>query len=272
MITLKWHRLRQVRTDGAFGRSRMLLGAACGASMEVDLRALGDGDFVCLHDATVDRETSAAGPVRDFTSSDVRSMVMRTDDGHLTDLQPMLLGDLAAAMGSEVVHPNALMQLDFKDDIRALSDGHRQRFHDCLAYCADRFILSGDDPAGLLSLGAGLPGLKIGYDPCRDDTLVELQQTLAFEAFARDAVGRVPFASYVYLEYPIILAGLDAGVNVVSIFQSAGMKVDAYTLNADHHGVDETLRRLVQAGVDQVTTDEPLALENMLDRVIPQTD
>lgn len=95
---------------------------------------------------------------------------------------------------------------------------------------------------------------------------------MAFEAFARDAVGRVPFASYVYLEYPIILAGLDAGVNVVSIFQSAGMKVDAYTLNADHHGVDETLRRLVQAGVDQVTTDEPLALENMLDRVIPQTD
>lgn len=160
MITLKWHRLRQVRTDGAFGRSRMLLGAACGASMEVDLRALGDGDFVCLHDATVDRETSAAGPVRDFTSSDVRSMVMRTDDGHLTDLQPMLLGDLAAAMGSEAVHPNALMQLDFKDDIRALSDGHRQRFHDCLAYCADRFILSGDDPAGLLSLGAGLPGSR----------------------------------------------------------------------------------------------------------------
>lgn len=267
---LKWHRLRQVRSDCAFGIANMLQGSACGASMEVDLRALSDGDFVCLHDATVDRETSAAGPVRDFTSSDVRSMVMRTDDGHLTDLQPMLLGDLAAAMDGDAVHPDALMQLDFKDDIGALSAGHRQHFHACLASCADRFILSGDDPAGLLSLGAGLPGLKIGYDPCRDDTLTRLRRTGAFEAFAGDAVHTVPFAAYVYLEYPIILAGLDAGVNVVSIFQSAGMKVDAYTLNADRHGVDETLRRLVQAGVDQITTDEPLVLENMLDRLIPQ--
>ncbi|OOG65216.1 glycerophosphodiester phosphodiesterase [Sinorhizobium sp. A49] len=267
---LKWHRLRQVRTDCAFGLTSMLQGAACGASMEVDLRALSDGDFVCLHDATVDRETNAAGPVRDFTSSDVGSMLMRSDDGRLTEVRPMLLGDLAAAMGGEAVHPDALMQLDFKDDIGTLSEEHRQRFHDCLASCASRFILSGDDPAGLLSLGAGLSGLKVGYDPCRDDTLASLQRTGAFEAFARDAARAVPFAAYAYLEYPIILAGLDAGVNVVSIFRSAGIKVDAYTLNADHSRVEETLGRLVQAGVDQITTDEPLVLERLLSRVIPQ--
>lgn len=267
---LKWHRLRQVRTDCAFGLTSMMQGAACGASMEVDLRALCDGDFVCLHDETFDRETNAAGPVRDFTSSDVGSILMRNDDGRLAGVRPMLLGDLAAAMSGEAVHPGALMQLDFKDDIGALSADHRQRFHDCLADCSSRFILSGDDPAGLLSLGAGLSGLKIGYDPCRDDTLTQLQRSGAFEAFARDAVRTVPFAAYVYLEYPIIMAGLDAGVNVVSIFQSAGMKVDAYTLNSDHSGVEETLGRLVQAGVDQITTDEPLVLERLLSRVIPQ--
>ncbi|WP_457585347.1 hypothetical protein [Ensifer canadensis] len=197
-------------------------------------------------------------------------MVMRNDDGRLTDVRPMLLGDLAVAMGGDAVHPHALMQLDFKDDIRGLSAGHRQRFHASLESCADRFILSGDDPAGLLSLGTGLSGLQIGYDPCRDDTLTTLQRTGAFEAFARDAVRAVPFAAYVYLEYPIILAGLNAGVNVVSIFQSAGMKVDAYTLNADHHRIDEALNRLVQADVDQITTDEPLVLENLLARVIRQ--
>lgn len=268
---LKWHRLRQVRSDCAFGLANMLRGAECGASMEVDLRALGDGDFVCLHDATVDRETNAAGPVRQFTSCDVGSMAMRNDDGRLTEARPMLLGDIAAAISSDAVHPGALMQLDFKDDIGTLSNDHRRRFRDCLLSCASRFILSGDDPAGLLSLAAGLPGLKIGYDPCRDDTLTELQRSGAFETFARDAVRAVPFAAYAYLEYPIILAGLDAGVNVISIFQAAGMKVDAYTLNADHCGVEETLDRLVQAGVDQITTDEPRVLENLLAEVIPQT-
>ncbi|MBD9626336.1 glycerophosphodiester phosphodiesterase [Ensifer sp. ENS06] len=239
--------------------------------MEVDLRALADGDFLCLHDATLDRETEGTGPVAEATAAVARGFLMRKDDGNLTARGPMLLGELAAEMRTASSGSGALMQLDFKDDVGALSQLHFERFRACLADCAHRFVLTGGDAAGLRLLADGLPTLQIGYDPCTDETLPTLRRSKAFASFAHEAIAAAPHAAYVYLEYPIVLAGLEAGVNLVAIFQAAGMKVDAYTLNSDHPDFKATLQRLAEAGTDQITTDEPEVLERLLATFIRQT-
>ncbi|WDZ80423.1 glycerophosphodiester phosphodiesterase (plasmid) [Ensifer adhaerens] len=239
--------------------------------MEVDLRALADGDFLCLHDATLDRETDGAGPVAGAMAATVTRLSMRADDGSVAARRPMLFSELTAMMRAVSARAGALMQLDFKDDVEALSPLHVERFRARLGDCADRFILTGGDAIGLRRLANGLPALKLGYDPCTDETLPALRRSKAFESFAFEAIATAPHAAYVYLEYPIVLAGLEAGVNVVAIFQAAGMKVDAYTLNSDHPEVEDTLLRLAAAGTDQITTDEPEVLEPLISAVIRQT-
>lgn len=268
--SFKWHRLRRRRSDVAFDRDNAVAGAIAGASMEVDLRALADGDFLCLHDATLERETDGAGPVAGTTTAVAATLSIRRNDGSLAARRPMLFSELTATMRTASPGSGALMQLDFKDEVEALSQRHFERFRTCLADCADRFILTGGNAAGLRRLAAGLPDLKLGYDPCTDETLPALRQSNAFESFAFEAIAAAPRAAYVYLEYPIVLAGLDAGVNLVAIFQAAGMKVDAYTLNSDHPDVEDTLLRLSAAGTDQITTDEPEVLEALISTVIRQ--
>ncbi|WP_150130120.1 glycerophosphodiester phosphodiesterase family protein [Sinorhizobium sp. RAC02] len=239
--------------------------------MEIDLRALRDGDFLCLHDATLDRETTGAGPVTSTTATATRHLSMRGEDGRIAAHPPLLFSELAAAMRLAPAGSGALMQLDFKDDIASLSQDHFDSFGFLLADCADRFILSGGDAAELRRLADGLPALRIGYDPCTDDTLLSLRRSRTFGRFAREAITAAPYAAYVYIEYPIILAGLEEGFDLVAAFQAAGMKVDAYTLNSDHPDVQTTLRRLTDAGVDQITTDEPDVLAPLLERIIRQT-
>ena len=267
----KWHRLRRQRTDIVFDRDNIPAGARVGASMEVDLRALGDGDFLCLHDATLDRETDGTGPVADITAAATRHLSMRREDGRSVARPPLLLSELAAEMRATPPRSGALMQLDFKDDIASLSQDHFDRFRILLADCADRFVLSGGDAGGLRRLADRLPALRIGYDPCTDDALAALRRSKAFERFAQEAIAAAPYAAYVYLEYPIVLAGLDEGFNLVTAFQAAGMKVDAYTLNGDHADVENTLKRLNDAGTDQITTDEPDVLAPLLENITQQT-
>ena len=67
MPRLKWHKLRQRRDDTPFLRANLAAGLAGGAAMEVDLSATADGDFVCVHDTTLDRETTGTGLVGDWT-------------------------------------------------------------------------------------------------------------------------------------------------------------------------------------------------------------
>ncbi|WP_176086793.1 glycerophosphodiester phosphodiesterase family protein [Martelella sp. HB161492] len=267
----KWHRLRQRLDDCAFDRSGLWAGLAHGASMEVDLRALGDGGFVCLHDATLDRETDGSGSVRSRTTKDIETLSMLGDKGAPTWSPPMTLGELCEAVRASKPVSRTRIQLDFKDRIDSLEQAHFDHFRECLAGIAGYFVLSGDDAMGLQRLGGGLEGLTIGYDPCTDDTLAALNASGRFAEFAADAVAAAPFAGYIYLEYPIILAGLKRGINLARLFQAEGKTVDAYTLNATHPEASQSLATLVAVGVDQITTDEPAVMAAMLAGLSRQT-
>ena len=49
--------------------------------VEVDVRMAKDGRFVCIHDATLDRTTSASGNVSDWDSSELTKLALRASDG-----------------------------------------------------------------------------------------------------------------------------------------------------------------------------------------------
>ncbi|WP_343717798.1 glycerophosphodiester phosphodiesterase family protein [Inquilinus sp.] len=259
---LKWHRLQRRPEDVPFTPARLREGMALGASMEVDLRRRADGGFACLHDHTLDRETTGQGPVAAATFAELRALHMRSKDGTPTGERLLLLEDLAelAATGADRA---TLVQLDLKEAGGALDDRSIDAFRTALAPLAGLFILSGGDWAAVRRLGAVVPGLRLGFDPCDDGTLATLRGAVDAERFIAAALDRAPEAAMIYLSYPIVLRADALGVDLIAACHAAGKTVDAWTLNPDHPGAAAALARLVALRADQITTDAPGVLEAM---------
>lgn len=261
---LKWHRLQRLPEDIPFTPARLREGMALGASMEVDLRRRADGGFACLHDDTLDRETTGSGPVATAGFDDLRALHMRGKDGTPTGERLLLLEDLAelAASGAD---PATLVQLDLKEADAVLDGRSVDAFRTALAPVAGRFILSGGDWAAVRRLGAAVPGLRLGFDPCDDDTLGTLVTATDAGRFIAAALDRAPQAAMIYLSYPIVLRADALGVDLIAACHAADKSVDAWTLNPDHPGAPATLARLVALRADQITTDSPGVLQAMFE-------
>jgi glycerophosphoryl diester phosphodiesterase len=257
---LKWHRARRRAGDPVFTGRRILEGMALGASVEVDLVVHGGGGMAVLHDTRLDRETTGTGSARDTAPEVLRGLNLRGEDGASIPDKVMLLEDLAALIAKDGAHPDALLQLDFKEDEAALSPEVVEGFRATLAGVAGHFILSSGDAPAVAALSAGLPDLRIGHDPCHGDALERLRQGRDYTAFVAEALAPAGRADLIYLEYPVLLAAQADGFDLVGAFHSAGKRIDAYTIKrADGDGV-ALARQLVALGVDQITTDDPEGL------------
>jgi len=256
---LKWHRLQRSQSDLPFTPRRLLEGLAAGASMEVDLRRHADQSFVCLHDETLDRETSGSGAVADATLEQLRRLTLRGQSAP-TGEGLILLEDLAE-LARNAAASDAVIQLDLKETDAALDLATVQNFRRTLACVAERCILSGSDWAAVTRLAGSVSGMRRGFDPCADDTLEQLRDGLDCLDFAASALATAPEAEMIYLDYRIVLAAEDMGVDLVAPFRAAGKAVDAWTLNTDHAGAARNVQRLIALKVDQITTDEPDALQ-----------
>lgn len=256
---LKWHRLQRSRSDLPFTARRLLEGLAAGASMEVDLRLHADHSFVCLHDATLDRETSGSGPVAQASLEQLRRLTLRSDGG-MTGEGLILLEDLAE-LARGMAAPDALIQLDLKEADAALDRHTIENFRRTLSCIAGRCILSGCDWQAVSRLAEAVPTLRRGFDPCADDTLEHLRDGIDCLDFVESTLATAPEAEMIYLDYRIVLAAEGLGIDLVAPFRAAGKAVDAWTLNTDHLGAARSVKRLVALKVDQITTDEPDALQ-----------
>jgi glycerophosphoryl diester phosphodiesterase len=259
-VRLKWHRLKRHRDDVVFTPQRLREGMALGAAMEVDLRRHADHSFVCLHDALLDRETSGSGPVIDAEATLLRRLVLRGEDGAPTDERLILLEDLAE-LARHGATCGGSIQLDLKESNDLVDEMTIANFRRTLASVAHRFVLSGSDWPAVCRLAEAVPGLSRGFDPCAEDSLDRLRDPVDFLDFAAAALATAPEAETVYLDYRIVLAAAGVGIDLVDPFHAAGKAVDAWTLDTDHPGAAESLRRLVALKVDQITTDEPDALQ-----------
>jgi glycerophosphoryl diester phosphodiesterase len=257
---LKWHRARRRATDPVFSRARILEGMRLGASLEIDLVVHGGGGMAVLHNLTLEEETTGTGPVRAADAATLRALHLRANDGRVLPERVMLLEDLCAELRHTPPHADALLQLDFKEDMAALDPRTLAAFGEAIGDLGPHVILSGGDLDAVMALVAAAPGVRMGYDPCHGGSLEALKESGEFAGWIAGALAAAPGAELIYLAHEIVTAADDAGVDLIGRIHAAGRRVDAYTIQ---RVTPESLRlvsRLVALKADQITTDDPEGL------------
>lgn len=261
---LKWHRARRKASDPVFTGARIIEGMRLGASVEVDLVVHADRGYAVLHDLSVERETTGSGRVAELGAAVLRSFHLRGEDGVPLPDTVMLLEDLCALLAQGGLHPDALLQLDYKEDWRALDAAAVASFKQSVAPVARHMILSSGDAESVRLLTEGVEGLRIGYDPCHDGALERLMQSRDFSGFVRDAVAASPKAEMIYLYYGLVLEADRLGFDIVAAFHAEGRRIDAYTINRANAESQPKVTRLLELKVDQITTDDPEGLRALM--------
>jgi glycerophosphoryl diester phosphodiesterase len=266
IVRLKWHCLRRRFSDPPFNASRLAEGLAIGASLEVDLRLHADNGFAILHDATLERETDGAGPVRCATPEQLRALVMRRSDGGRPE-RPMLLEDLAS-IASSIARPPALLQFDLKDPAAAICPEAIDSFRAAVTPFMDICILSGDDWRAVQLLASSNPDLELGFDVAESVFGTRPGEPQEFMDLVSRALKSAPTAGWFYLHHSTISDARRCGVDVVDLLHRHGKQVDAWTVNPTDPDAREILRELIAANVDQITTDDPMVMQQMADALV----
>ncbi|MGI2035931.1 glycerophosphodiester phosphodiesterase [Rhizobium panacihumi] len=257
---IKWHRGRRRPSDPVFTGTRIVEAMRLGASVEVDLVIHADHGCAVLHDLTLERETTGSGNVRDTDAAALRKLHLRGNDGQAVSDKVLLLDDLCDLLASEGVHPDALLQLDLKENLAALSPQIVANFGQSVAPIAGSLILSGGDFDAIAMLAKSAPGLVTGYDPCYGESLARLQATGDYRSFIEQALATAPDAKMIYIAYDIILSAKEVGIDIVAPVHAAGRRVDAWTINRITPQTIGQIERLLRLKVDQITTDDPEGL------------
>ncbi|QHN18824.1 glycerophosphodiester phosphodiesterase [Gordonia amarae] len=254
---IKWHRARRRAADPVFTATRIREGMSVGASVEIDLVVHADRGFAVLHDLDVKRATTGSGNARSLGADQLRAMSLRDNRRRPVDEPVLLLEDLVEALRGTMIHPDALLQLDFKETATALDDRALRVFADAVAPIARHLILSCGDATAVRELTGAAPGIRIGYDPCHGGAVKRVLRSGRFGQFVADAVHASPDAEMVYLDKKLVLRADDRGVDLIGAFHAAGRTVDAYTVRRVNILSRRTITRLLDLRADQITTDDP---------------
>ena len=261
----KWHRGRRTLSDPVFTGRRILEGMALGASVEVDLVVHKDHGFAVLHDhESIARETTGHGAAVENSAADLRSLYLRGNDGTPIADHVMLLEDLCALLQQTPAHPDALLQLDYKEDETVLDAATLASFSHSVGPVARNMILSSGSATAVRILTNATPGLHIGYDPCSDENLAALRRTRDFSGFVADTLAASPDAEMIYLAWELVIELDRAGFDIIGAFHAAGKRVDTWTIKAADDTTLPVVQRLLALHVDQITTDDPEGLAALI--------
>ena len=257
---LKWHRGRRKASDPVFTGARILEAMRLGASVEVDLVVTGDKGMAVLHDMKLDRETTGTGPVAATNDATIRELHLRGNDGAPIADKVMLLDDLCALMSEGKVHPDALLQLDYKEDETVLDARAIDKFAAATGPVAGNIIISSGSAAALKLLTAAVPGMRSGYDPSDEERFKVALASGTLQAFVDDAVAALDGTDLIYLYWEIVTRSADAGFDIVEAFHRHGKRIDAWTIREASAAMKPHVERLLELKVDQITTDDPEGL------------
>jgi hypothetical protein len=105
-----------------------------------------------------------------------------------------------------------------------------------------------------------------------DDHPLAMECIWAKAEYLRDRcgmlMGLVPGVSVFYVRHQLLAQSLDDGFNWAEMLHAAGIQLDAWTLDVGNPVVESEARRLWVAGVDQFTSNTPLALAKCLNAVL----
>jgi glycerophosphoryl diester phosphodiesterase len=271
-VELKVHRCLW---SGRYSENSPLAIAECASERvlrtEIDVRLLRDGESVVLHDDRFDRVTDASGLVREATAAEATRS--RFKDGS----HPLLFSEATELIAAHE-YPRRI-ELDLKDLapytwpqaealVRAVQPLKERAHFSCPADWNLRRLLM-VDPTLLVSLNPHCyidteldddVRLPIGAYGYRDAHPLARERASTTAEYLRDRFGGimrlVPGLSEAHLRVGMLERILDDGVaDVAEIFHALGLKLDAWTLDADTPRWRERLARIVAAGVDIVTTN-----------------
>nr|WP_256515184.1 glycerophosphodiester phosphodiesterase family protein [Alsobacter ponti] len=256
--------LRRRKSDPAFLRANLRAALAARAACEVDLVLTRDGHALCLHDLTLDAETTGSGPVAAATRAQVERLRQRAPDGTPLAEPPLFLDEVVDIVRASGVRVPALVQLDVKVPREALDAAAARRIGDTLGRDAALFVAGGCDWDAIRDLAEAAAGLAAGYDPLGTYPRGFDLDDAGFRSLGERTYATAPDAAIFYLEASLLLAGLARGVNVVPFVTRNGAMVDAWTVDADRPGLASVLARLVAAGCGQITSNDPDLLAPLL--------
>jgi len=257
--------------------------------IEIDISLLADGEFALYHGPLLDHKTTGSGPIRTYTSEQVREL-RHNHKGEITSV-PMGLLPEALALLSQYPGPVEL-QLDLKPDvyspdevlprlvrnvrpvkdrirITSPSDWALRRLHKL-----DSELLLGFDP--LLYLEADLgkkrePGVppfrKGAYDYWDDHPLASRKWGPPADYLAARAealYAQVPEGMIWYIHGGLLEKIFEDGFDWIAYLHALNSQVDAWTLDAQHPEHAALVRRLIAKGIDRITTNDAPALADTI--------
>jgi len=235
--------------------------------IEFDVHLTADGALAVIHDPTLDRTTSASGPVAAHTAADLGRARLRGPDGALTDERVPLLDEVLALVAPsragllvEVKGPVAGVGVRYeRRGGRAAAavpgpryEGLEERLIASLrgAWLLSRATIMAFNPDVVAAVRALVPGQ-------RTTLLVSAHHIGQADARPTDA-----------LDWAVAAGATDAGLQytlvneaVVTAARAAGLLLGVWTVNAER-----AMRRLVELGVDVLTTDRPDVAMRVLGR------
>jgi glycerophosphoryl diester phosphodiesterase len=298
-VSLKYHRLL---SGLGTHPPNSLLGlqdiVASGARViEFDIRALSGGDYVLVHDAQLDRETTGAGPAAAHTVAAVKKLCHRGTDVPLT-----LLSEVTDVLRRYTGAPMKV-QVDVKDTdplrpadtervleaiaplranprlrvvVGTLADWNLRLFRriDPTLQVGLDFLIYLDAP--IIDEVPRLPTRQNVFGYIDDHPLGWMQSPLDVRSYLEDRIttlcGLVPGAVEVYLRKEFVARAVGDGVNPVEIVRRAcgDVGVDVWTINADEADAAALLAVALSAGATQITTDTAAHLPALVHSAAPQ--
>lgn len=258
--------------------------------IEIDVTALREADYLLVHDPTLESETTGQGEVNAI-DADIVSRLWLTQHGQSTAYHPALLSDVVALFLEK--GGRSRLQIDFKNVLPMRDDELLQRLVRLIQPLRDRVLVSTGADWHLRHLRRIAPWLDLGFDigfyldyrtqpadprlpPFRlgaygyhDDHILATQallDPLAYFAERCDLLCRViPDVSTWYVNYRLLVRSLEQGFNMAAWLHQVGIKLDAWTLDADQPAVLAQLPTLKASGIDQFTSNTPRALAALLE-------
>lgn len=213
-------------------------------AIELDVDQCAGGDLVVIHDATVDRTTSEPGKVADLSLREIKEL----DAGSWFDVE--FRGEQIPTLDEvfETVGRKIRINIELKNYTRLFDDlavkvAHAVRAH----HLEDWVFISSFNPFNFRKFKRLLPDVPVGL--------------LTFPRYARPGlVGLVRRLAPFDALHPHVS---DATPACIDRSHRAGMPVFAYTINEP-----DPMRRVLDAGIDGVITDDPRLAREILSQAV----
>ena len=260
------------------------------AFIEIDVTALAADDYLLVHDDVLEHETTGSGKVGATAPEETRSLFIKTRDGAITNCCPPLLSEVVALFSE---YPNgARLQIDYKNVFPMRDDEPMRRLLKLIESLGERVLVSSGADWNLRWMRRNAAWLDIGFDigfylDYRTTPAADPRQPPYFEGAygyyddhllaklalldpahylaerCDNLLNTIPQVSTWYVDHRLLARALDDGFNMAAWLHERGVKLDAWTLDIGKVPNDAILR-LRDAGVDQFTTNTPLALGRLL--------